>query len=53
MVFTQGPSAHLRSLATEVDLGTIPLIQTRSLRLGRCRKNLPLYAPSRYGAVQT
>ena len=42
MVFTQGPSAHLRSLATSDSVGAISVTQSHSLRSGRCRKNLPL-----------
>ena len=40
--YAEALRAHLGSLATGHGLGTICVVQTRSLRSGRCRKNLPL-----------
>ena len=42
MAFTLRPSAHRCRLFEPPSVGTISVVQTRSLRSGRCRKNLPL-----------
>ena len=47
MVFTLGLRHTFACLATVLALVQFLAIQTPPLRLGRCRKNLPLCAPSR------